>query len=115
MLDDCQPSCIVASSAMAGRTQSQVESVRNGSRSKFWQRRIFRRMSRSTSINDQSVEQSIALLQYTSGSTSMPKGVIVRHGNMMANQQNAEGCLRTATKRHGGGMDAAASRPGADR
>jgi acyl-CoA synthetase (AMP-forming)/AMP-acid ligase II len=30
-------------------------------------------------------EEDIALLQYTSGSTSTPKGVVVRHGNLLAN------------------------------
>lgn len=29
----------------------------------------------------------IAVLQYTSGSTSRPKGVVIRHGNIMANQR----------------------------
>ncbi|MGM9515893.1 fatty acyl-AMP ligase [Roseateles sp. DB2] len=31
--------------------------------------------------------QEMALLQYTSGSTSRPKGVVVRHANIMANQR----------------------------
>ncbi|MFZ4826290.1 MAG: AMP-binding protein [Phototrophicaceae bacterium] len=31
--------------------------------------------------------ESIAFLQYTSGSTSTPKGVIVKHGNIMDNQR----------------------------
>ncbi|MEM8529464.1 MAG: fatty acyl-AMP ligase [Chloroflexota bacterium] len=32
-------------------------------------------------------EESIAFLQYTSGSTSIPKGVMVSHANLLANEQ----------------------------
>jgi natural product biosynthesis luciferase-like monooxygenase protein len=32
-------------------------------------------------------EKNLAFLQYTSGSTSIPKGVMVSHGNLLANQQ----------------------------
>ncbi len=31
--------------------------------------------------------EDVAVLQYTSGSTSMPKGVMITHGNIMANQR----------------------------
>lgn len=33
---------------------------------------------------------SLAFLQYTSGATSAPKGVMVRHGNIMANLRNVD-------------------------
>ena len=32
-------------------------------------------------------EQDLAFLQYTSGSTAAPKGVMITHGNLMANQE----------------------------
>ncbi|MBX3413397.1 MAG: AMP-binding protein [Pirellulales bacterium] len=37
--------------------------------------------------------QSLAFLQYTSGSTSLPKGVVVRHGNVLANLAQMERSL----------------------
>lgn len=39
------------------------------------------------------VEDAIAFLQYTSGSTSDPKGVMVSHGNLMANERVIEQAL----------------------
>jgi len=41
---------------------------------------------------------SIAFLQYTSGSTSEPKGVIVSHGNLLHNEQMIKGAFRHTEK-----------------
>ncbi len=38
--------------------------------------------------------ETIALLQYTSGSTSQPKGVIVTHGNLLANAASIQRAMR---------------------
>ena len=38
--------------------------------------------------------QDIAFLQYTSGSTSAPKGVMVSHGNLMANEAAISACMQ---------------------
>jgi acyl-CoA synthetase (AMP-forming)/AMP-acid ligase II len=42
---------------------------------------------RGRSLPNPPSAQDIAFLQYTSGSTSMPKGVVVRHGNLLANER----------------------------
>jgi amino acid adenylation domain-containing protein len=39
--------------------------------------------------------EDIALLQYTSGSTSAPKGVMVSHGNLLANQRQIQEAFAT--------------------
>lgn len=39
---------------------------------------------------------TLALLQYTSGSTSDPKGVMVTHGNLLHNQQDIQRCCSTS-------------------
>jgi len=60
-------------------------------------------------VNDQSAEQwsapelspaDIAFLQYTSGSTSIPKGVIVRHGNLLHNLEGIHGSFGLTKESH---------------
>jgi acyl-CoA synthetase (AMP-forming)/AMP-acid ligase II len=47
--------------------------------------------------------EDLAFLQYTSGSTSTPKGVMVTHGNLLANQAAIQrSCGSTADSRVGG-------------
>lgn len=47
--------------------------------------------------------ESLAFLQYTSGSTSTPKGVMVSHGNLMANQKMLAHALGTNRQSVGAG------------
>lgn len=45
---------------------------------------------------------SLAFLQYTSGSTGVPKGVMVSHGNLIHNSQLIKDCFQNSSKSVGG-------------
>jgi acyl-CoA synthetase (AMP-forming)/AMP-acid ligase II len=84
MLEDCQPSCIISTRAM----QSTLKTRLTGNQWQSLDVLAAEDFAPDEPFAQRSIqEQSIALLQYTSGSTSSPKGVIIRHGNIMANQR----------------------------
>jgi acyl-CoA synthetase (AMP-forming)/AMP-acid ligase II len=84
LLDDCEPCCMITTSGLKNALKGKLNGTRweslevlaaedLASDEPFRQRRIS--------------EDAIAVLQYTSGSTSLPKGVIIRHRNIMANNR----------------------------
>ena len=84
MLNDCQPSCIIANAAM----QNTLKAKLMGTQWQSLEVLAVEEFPHDDQFHQRRIDQhSIALLQYTSGSTSVPKGVIVRHGNIMANQR----------------------------
>jgi acyl-CoA synthetase (AMP-forming)/AMP-acid ligase II len=84
MLDDCQPSCIITVAA----TKKTLSAKLKGTRWEALDVLTVEECEQAHDFKPRDLRQdSIALLQYTSGSTSMPKGVIVTHGNMMANHR----------------------------
>lgn len=97
ILDDCKPSCVISNRAIRNVLRSKLD----GTQWHSLEILAAEDLALDESYSERPVdENTIALLQYTSGSTSAPKGVIVRHKNIMANHrmmQDAFGLDRTTT------------------
>lgn len=86
IIDDAKPMVALTTSAIASRLQSQIN--------QFPELRSIRWVITDDIApemadmweEDECDEDAIAFLQYTSGSTSTPKGVLVSHGNLIHNQ-----------------------------
>ncbi|SFQ71862.1 amino acid adenylation domain-containing protein [Variovorax sp. OK605] len=85
---DSQARCVLTSSAM----QSAVQAATEGAAASFAQATMVAVDAVDIALAGawtpfSPAQDDPAFLQYTSGSTSAPKGVIVTHGNLMANER----------------------------
>lgn len=86
IIDDAQPIVALTTSAIFSRLQSWFDQV-PGLKSIRWAITDDIDMGRADVWDEARVNaEAIAFLQYTSGSTAAPKGVMVSHGNLMHNQ-----------------------------
>lgn len=86
ILADCSPDVIVGSAWLAAEAQNLAERLPPAARAARWlfvDDEFFRR--RPVPPDLPVLAQDPALLQYTSGSTGDPKGIIVTHDNLMSN------------------------------
>jgi acyl-CoA synthetase (AMP-forming)/AMP-acid ligase II len=88
MVADASPALVLTTIASASRLRSVVSTM-PGLLALPWL--TVEEVLAAPAVGEDYVEdvvpEDIALLQYTSGSISRPKGVIVRHGNVVANQR----------------------------
>jgi acyl-CoA synthetase (AMP-forming)/AMP-acid ligase II/acyl carrier protein len=86
IIDDAQPAVALTTSAIFSRLQSRFNQVPS-LKSIQWVITDDIDLGRADLWKENRAnEESMAFLQYTSGSTTVPKGVLVSHGNLMYNQ-----------------------------
>lgn len=85
LLRDCDPAAVVVDAAMAG----QYEDLQPTLAASAIQYLAFDALADAAPDNTVCAlkAEDVAVLQYTSGSTSAPKGIMIGHGNLIANQR----------------------------
>lgn len=87
IIGDCQPRVALTTTLLEHRVRAEVEG-RLGATGITWVR-VDEPAQPDDTGYDALRRHDLALLQYTSGSTSAPKGVMVRHANLLANLEMA--------------------------
>jgi acyl-CoA synthetase (AMP-forming)/AMP-acid ligase II/acyl carrier protein len=94
IIDDAQPMVALTTSAIHSRLQSRFGHIPS-LKSLQWAITDDIDLGLADILEENRAdEESIAFLQYTSGSTTAPKGVLVSHGNLMYNQAMMKGSLK---------------------
>ena len=82
---DCQPKAVLTTEAIAGKVESSCRKLASLEHS-AWITTDGRSKSKTARWREPNVTlQSLAFLQYTSGSTGTPRGVMVSHSNLLHN------------------------------
>jgi len=94
IIDDAQPAVALTTSAIFSRLQSRFNQVPSLKSIQWVITDDIDLGQADLWKEDRANEETIAFLQYTSGSTTVPKGVLVSHGNLMCNQAMMRESLR---------------------
>lgn len=83
IIADCTPSAVVTTAALRASLKQALTASERGALDVL----TVEDVATPTAAKQAGAANDIALLQYTSGSTSLPKGVTITHTNIMANQR----------------------------
>jgi len=86
IIDDAQPTVALTTSAIFSRLQSRFDQVPSLKSIRWVITDGIDLGQAELCKENEGIEDTIAFLQYTSGSTTTPKGVLVSHDNLMYNQ-----------------------------
>ena len=84
---DADPTLVLTTRDLLPRVRQTLREHDNSKDIRIFTTDDFDFLSSTTESTEQIKPEDLAFLQYTSGSTSAPKGVMISHSNLLANQQ----------------------------
>ena len=94
IIEDADPSMLLTTDAIASKLRSELKSD-DSLNSMYWLTSNAVALELGEEWEEPEIDgETLAFLQYTSGSTASPRGVMVSHGNLLANEKMIQEAFR---------------------